>query len=286
MSGSWFRRGGGGDRHEGRPPGATLRGVGRVALWAAVGVLLIRGAEGMFATPDEGKGTSAPAPAGPGQGAEATATSFARAWLEDPDPRALGAYLAEGAHLAKGLAPSETGEVAQAQVLESTNLGAGRWALTVSCDLRDARVLYLAVPIVVPKGGEAAVLGAPSIVAMPAPAGAGPERPRPIAGADAGAIGELVSKFVPAYLSASSTKELSYLLAPGTVVVPLGGSVELVSVGSVEQLGDGEGPRRELIAAARVREPASGANYPTAYRLRVREHDHRWYLAAIEGAVA
>ena len=56
-------------------------------------------------------------------------------------------------------------------------LEAGRWVLTVSCDLRDARTVYLAVPIVRHGAGEAAVIGAPSIVAVPATAGADPERP-------------------------------------------------------------------------------------------------------------
>jgi len=158
--------------------------------------------------------------------------------------------------------------------------------LTVSCDLRDARVVSLAVPVVRPEAGEAAVIGAPSIVAVPATAGADPERPRPIAGPGAKAISELVARFIPAYLSSGESKELSYLLAPGALVVPLAGQVDPVSVGDARQLGDGEGPRRELIAAARVREPASGAVYPVAYRVSVVERTGRWYVAAVEGAVA
>ncbi|MBS1891189.1 MAG: conjugal transfer protein, partial [Actinobacteria bacterium] len=95
-----------------------------------------------------------------------------------------------------------------------------------------------------------------------------------------------VAKFVPAYLSSASSKELSYLVAPGSVVVPLAGGVELLSIGRVDQLGDGEGPRRELIAAVRVREPTSGATYPATYRLSVSERAGRWYVAAVEGALA
>jgi hypothetical protein len=158
--------------------------------------------------------------------------------------------------------------------------------VTVSCELRDARTLYLTVPIVRRGPGEAAVLGAPSIVAMPAPAGADPESPRPIAGPEAGAISELVTKFIPAYLSASNSRELSYLLVPEAEVVPLGGQVELVSIGEVEQLGDGEGPSRDLLATARVQDPADGATYPVTYRLRALRRSGRWYVAAVEGAVA
>lgn len=285
MSGSRFKQKKGGDG-DGRPPVALLRGVGRLALWAAVGLLLIRGAEGLLAAPAAESTAGLAGRSGPGAGAEATAVGFARAWLEDPDPRALATYLAEGAHLGRGTSPSEPGGVAQVQVVKASKLGGGRWVLTVSCDLRDARVLDLAVPIVRHGAGEAAVMGAPSIVAVPAPAGAVRERPRPLAGADAEAIAELVAKFLPEYLSTGGSKELSYLLAPGSVVVPLGGAVELVSAGGVTQLGDGEGPRRELIATTRVREPDSGATYPTAYRLSVIERSGRWYVAAVEGEVA
>jgi hypothetical protein len=264
----------------------VLRGVGRVALWAAVGLLLVRGAEGVLAAPAEETAGAPVGRPGPGEPAEATATGFARAWLEEPDPRALSTYLAGGVHLGRGTAPSEAGQVAQVDVVGSKNLGGGRWVLTVSCDLRDARVLYLAVPIVRRGAGGVVVLGAPSIVAVPATAGADPESPRPVAGPGAAAIDELVAKFLPAYVSSGSSKELSYLLAPGSVVVPLGGGVELLSTGKVDQLGVGEGPRRELIAGVRVREPASGAVYPAAYRLRVVERSGRWYVAAVEGAVA
>lgn len=284
MFASRSKRKGGGDRHEGRPPAAVLRGVGRVALWAAVALLLVRGAGSLLsATAEEAPGRVG-GEAGPGRGAEATAVAFGRAWLEDPDPRALAPYLAEGAHLGRGTAPSEAGQVAQAEVSGAEALGGGRWALTVSCDLRDARFLTLAVPVSAPRGGEAAVLGAPSIVATPAPAGATTESPRPLAGPDADAIGELVSKFIPAYLSAGSSKALSYIVAPGSLVVPLGGALESVSVGRVDQLGDGEGPRRELTVAARVREPSSGGVYPADYRLRVQERAGRWYVGAVEGA--
>ncbi|MBS1891864.1 MAG: hypothetical protein JST59_11265, partial [Actinobacteria bacterium] len=173
-----------------------LASVGRVALWAAVALLLVRGAEGVLAPPaEEGAGASVSRP-GPGEAAEALAAGFARAWLEDPDPRSLSAYLAEGVHLGKGTTPSEPGQVAQADVVHGKNLGGGGWVLTVSCDLRDARTLYLAVPIVRSGAGEAAVLGAPSIVAVPATAGADPERPRPLVGPGAEEISELVAKFV------------------------------------------------------------------------------------------
>jgi hypothetical protein len=270
-----------------RPTGAALRPVGRVALWAVLTILLIRGGAALLESPERSPAEVDRVRAvGPGQAAEALAIGFARTYLESPSPNDLRAYLAEGAHLDAGRRPHAGGEVAQVEVVRSTPLGAGRWVLTVSCDLRDARTLDLAVPIVRQESGEAAALGAPSIVAVPALAGADPERPRPIAGRGAGAIGELVSKFIPAYVSAGKTSELSYLLAPGANVVPLGGALEVASVAHARQLGGGEGAEREIVVGVELRDPASGAIYPLTYRLQVAERARRWYVAAVEGAVA
>lgn len=262
-----------------------VRSAGRLAIWVAIGLLLVRGAVATFAAPQR---SEVRLTAGAGDEAvAATAERFARLYLEEPDPKVLGPYLAAGARIGAGRPPSAEGaEVAQADVVETTRVGGGRVVVTVSCELRDARTLYLAVPIVRHGHGEVAVLGAPSIVAMPAPAGADPESPRPLAGPEAGAIGELVAKFIPAYLSADSSRQLSYLLTPEAAVVPLGGELGLVSVGHVRQLGEGEGPRRDLLVEVRVRDPIAGATYPLTYRLKVLRRAGRWYVAAVEGAVA
>ncbi|HEX4307198.1 MAG TPA: conjugal transfer protein [Solirubrobacterales bacterium] len=270
-----------------RPIGTVLRPLGRAALWVVVVILLVRGAAALLAAPESESTLSPDRAAGPGRAAEALAVGFARTYLESPTPAALGPFLAEGAHVAAGRGPSAPGaEVGQAGVLRASDLGGGRWVLTVFCDLRDARSLDLAVPIVRRGAGEVAVLGAPSIVAAPAPAGADPERPRPLAGPEAGAIGELVAKFIPAYVSARDGRALSYLLAPGARVVPLGGALDVVSVGRAEQLGDGEGPRRELLVGTRLKEPSGGTVYPASYRLQVVRRSGRWYVATVEGAVS
>jgi hypothetical protein len=271
-----------------RPRAAILRSVGRVALWAVLAILLIRGGAAILEPAGGTPPTSSASPisTGAGQTADSLAAGFARAYLESPSPTAFAPYLAEGVHLDPGHPPAEAGAVAQAEVVRSASLGGDRWVLTVSCDLRDSRVLNLAVPIVRKRAGEAAVIGAPSIVAVPAPAGASPERPRPIAGAGAGAIEELAAKFLPAYAKATRSSELSYLVSPGAAIVPMGGSLELVSTGRVRQVEDGEGPSRELLVAARLRDPASGVTYPLIYRLQAVERSRRWYVTAVEGAVA
>ncbi len=274
-----------GGRRQGNEAPRGLRATGRLAIWAAIGVLLVRGALALFAPPEQPE--VAVKAGGTDDVVAATAERFARLYLEDPDPKALRPYLAAGAVIGAGRPPSAEGaEVAQADVLDTADLGDGRVVVTVSCELRDSRTLYLTVPIVRRGAGEAAVLGAPSIVAMPEPAGADPESPRPIAGPDAEAIGELVAKFVPAYVSVGSSKELAYLLTPEAVVVPLGGELELASVDDVEQLGGGEGAARDLLVAAQLKDPVGGGTYPVTYRLRVLRRSGRWYVAEVEGAVA
>jgi hypothetical protein len=238
----------------------VLRAVGRVAIWVLVGVLLVRGL-GAVLSP---RGVSTPtAPvATTDQASSAFAVRFARTYLADPG-------------------------VAQAEVAATQQLGGGREILTVACELRDARTLYLAVPISRSAAGEVAVLGAPWMVAAPSEAGVALERPRPIAGSDAVAIGALVEKFIPAYVSARSPGDLSYLLAPGAAVVPLAGSLELLGVpGTARQLGDGEGgPRRTVVVACRLRDSASGAVYRLAYRLALIRRN-RWYVEGVEGALS
>ncbi len=161
-------------------------------------------------------------------------------------------------------------QVEQAEVAAVRDLGDRQAIVTVACELDDARTLYLAVPIVREDAAEVAALGVPAVVAGPAGVGASVEPPRPVAGPDAGAIAELVRRFLPAYLSAASPGDLSYLLAPGAAVTPPGGGFELVAVASVKQVGSGEGARRTVIATARVRDAASGAVVPLAYRLAAR----------------
>jgi Conjugative transposon protein TcpC len=265
---------------------SLLRSVGRIAIWTTVALLLIRGLGAVLAKPQESAPDLAQESAPADRASDAFAVRFARTYLSDPSPRALSPFLAEGARVGWGLAPVGHGSaVAQAEVTAVKQLGGGRAVLTVACELRDARTLYLAVPISRSGAGEVAVLGAPWIVAAPSVAGVAAERPRPIAGPDGAAIGALVAKFLPAYVSARSPDGLSYLLAPGAAIVPLAGSLELLGVpGAAAQLGDGEGRRRSVVVAARLRDPGSGAVYRLAYRLALVKRE-RWYVEAVEGTL-
>jgi hypothetical protein len=272
---------------ESRTLAAALRSAGRVALWALVALLLVRGATAILSPPSERQPAARRDKAPADTASAAFAIRFARTYLEAPSREALAPFLAAGAQVGTGRPPSARGaQVAQAEVVHFSVLGDGRAVITVACELRDSRTLYLAVPIVRFRAGEVAALGAPSIVAVPAVAGADPERPQPPAGSEGGAIRALVAKFLPAYLAAGDESDLRYYLAPGASVIPLGGAVKPAGVSGVTQLGATEGGRRQVIAFVRVEEPSSGATYPLAYRLALVRRAGRWYVAAVEGAVA
>lgn len=264
---------------------SLLPPVGRVAIWVVLALLLVRGLGAVLSQPQESVPAGGAARSAGDQASAALAVGFARTYLDDPSPRALAPFLAEGARVGGGHAPDGAG-VAQAEVGATQRLGGGREILTVACELRDGRALYLAVPISRSGAGEVAVTGAPWVVAAPSTAGVVAERPRPLAGLEAGAIRTLAAKFLPVYLSARSARDLSYLLAPGASVTPLAGELEPVgSAGSVAQLGDGEGRRRVVVVTGRFRDAATGTVYRLAYRLRVVRRN-RWYVEAVEGGLS
>jgi hypothetical protein len=268
-----------------RSVGSTLRAVGRVVLWALVGLLLMRGVSGVLSEPRRDGSAAADRSSLTDPATAAFAIRFARAYLTEASPQALAPYLAPGV---SAPAPAGTGTIAQveqAEVAAVRDLGDRQAIVTVACELDDARTLYLAVPIVREGAAEVAALGVPALVAGPAGVGARVEGPRPLAGPDPGEIADLVGRFLPAYLTAASPGDLSYLLAPGATVTPLGGGFELVALASVKQLGDDEGPRRTVIATARVRDAESGAVIPLVYRLRLLHRD-RWYVEQVEGALS
>lgn len=264
--------------------GAALRGAGRVTLWALVGLLLVRGVLATAAGP-RAEAPAAPRESGGAQAETAFAIRFARAYLNDPTSPALGGYLAEGASIGAARPPRSAGAVLQAEVSATEELGGGKKVLTVACELRDSRTLYLAVPIAGLEAGEVAATGAPWLVAAPAAAGVRVDQPRPLAGEDAGEIAALVRRFLPAYVESPAAGDLSYFLAPGSAIEPLGGELRFISVAAIGQLGSGEGRRRTVLARARVEDLPSRAVYPLAYRLDLLG-GARWYVAGVEGEIS
>lgn len=260
-----------------------LRRIGRVALWALVALLLIRGTESVLSPTPEPPQAPAGAKGSPlGQASSAFAVGFARAYLAEPSLRNLSDRFAEGVTPRAGAGTSGR-EVAQAEVAQTQRLGGEQVIVTVACELLGGRVLYLAVPIVRDSAGEVAALGAPSLVAAPETAGLEAERTQPLSGADAGAIGELVDRFLAAYVSTSEPADLSYYVVPGTSVTPIGG-LRLVGTPHVREPGDEGGPDRTVVASVRARDEASDVTYFLSYRLELVRRE-RWYVGAVEGAL-
>jgi hypothetical protein len=270
-----------------RTAGSVLRGAGRVALWALICLLLVRGVIATAAS-RQAEAPAHPRESGIGQAEQAFAIRFARAYLADPSAPALSSYLAEGVRLGRGTGAGAGQVVGQAEVASVKKLGGGRAILTVACELRDSRTVYLAVPTArasSSSAGGVAAGGAPWIVAAPGSAGAEADRPRPLAGAEAGQIAALARRFARAYVKSVSPGELAYLLAPGSEVAPLDGAFRFVSTASVGQLGSGEGASRLVVVGVRVEDPRSGAIYPLAYRLRLIRGE-RWYVTGVQGAIS
>ncbi|HET9162612.1 MAG TPA: conjugal transfer protein [Solirubrobacterales bacterium] len=260
-----------------------LRRIGRVALWALVALLLIRGTESVLSPAPEPPQAPAGAKGSPlGQASTAFAVGFARAYLAEPSLRNPSDHFAEGVTPNAGGGTSGR-EVAQAEVAQTRRLSGGRAIVTVACELLGGRVLYLAVPIVRDSAGEVAALGAPSLVAAPETAGLETERTQPLSGADAGAIGELVDRFLAAYASTSEPADLSYYVAPGTSVTPIGG-LRLIGTPNVREPQDEGGPDRTVIASVRAHDEASDVTYFLSYRLELVRHE-RWYVSGVEGAL-
>ena len=268
-----------------RTLGAALRSVGRVALWTLVALLLAKGGAAVLGGPSK-QVAGAPPSAAADPATSSFSVRFARTYLSGASARELTPLLAPG--VSEQATPGAIGAdvpVEQVEVADVRDLGAGRAIVTVACELGGARTLYLAVPIVRERAGEVAALGAPAVVAGPAGVARSATRPQPLVGPPASAIADLARRFLPAYLSASEPGDLSYLLAPGARVTPLGGALRLLALGAVEQEGDGEGARRTVIATARVREASGGATLRLAYRIEVVRRG-RWYVDGVEGALS
>lgn len=268
---------------DGRTVSSALRAAGRVALWALVALLLVEGASGVLASPEQERARTGRAdtvdPA-----TSAFAVRFTRAYLSGSSQQELTPLLVPGAEAP--VFPGSKIDVNQAEVAAIDDLGAGEAIVTVSAELGDARTLYFAVPTVRASAGGVAALGVPALVAGPPGVGEPVEAPQPLAGADAGEIADLARRFLPVYISAASTEEVSYLLAPGSAVTPPGGGLAVQEVYRVKQLGSGEGPRRTVVAEARVRDSVTSSTLALAYRLEVTRADGRWYVQRVEGALA
>jgi hypothetical protein len=278
------------DRRPGaRTVGAALRGAGRVALWALIALVLVRGLGDVLAGPRTGAASSAAEQESgfTSDQARALAVAFARVYVSRPTAGALAPYLARGLTEQLRRSSAASGErVLQATVAGVEPLGSDRALVSVACELAGAgnRVLYLAVPLARDPSGSLSVSGLPSFVPPPPMGQAQGEEAQRLAGPGSAQIRRLAQRFLAAYLSRGRAGALSYLVAPGAHLTPLGLGLRLIGVAGVGQAGSGSEPGRQtVLVRARVQEAASSATYPVAYRLELVRSD-RWYVAAVEGA--
>lgn len=255
--------------------GPRVRAVGRLALWALVVVVLIRGLGAIVDPPDETNPATGNAAARTvDDRIAAFAVRLARNYFTDP--RGVAHHGKPGT----GSKVSGSG-VAQAEVVGAQPIAAGESVVTVACELVSGQVRNLAIPIH-QESGEITVLGAPYLVAGPSSPGFESERGAPVSGADAEEITKLATRFIGAYASTGRPADLVYFVAPGSEVRPLGG-FDLVGEPDVAQLDDGE-TTRTVAARVRLKDQATGVAYPLRYRLDLVKRQ-RWFVAGVQGTI-
>ncbi len=258
-----------------------------------VGLIFIRGLGAVAAGPPKPV-AAAPATATtsqyPDADAEAFAVRFTRAYLtwqsgdEARYVRMVGSFFSSDVRdrAAASLPRRGPGQVvAQATVARSKDLGSGRALITVASQLAGGRWTYLTVPVARDSQGGLDVFALPALSAPP-PAGSAPALASdPLTDADASEIQALVQRFLTAYVSGQDPSGLAYLVAPGITIAGMPSGLALGSVDQVGQLGR-SGGRMTVEADVHVRDTASRASYPLAYRLDLVRTD-RWYVTGVEG---
>jgi hypothetical protein len=141
------------------------------------------------------------------------------------------------------------------------------------------RIVRLTVPIARDAHRGLVVYDLPSLAPAPQRAGVGPSAGAPILGSERAAIGDVLTRFLRAYVSGDRAA-LAYLVPPGTRVAATSGGFELLDVGSLTSSGAAAGRTRWVLATVHVRDGVSRASYTLRYRVRLVRRD-RWYVAAI-----
>jgi hypothetical protein len=270
--------------------------AGRVLLWLAVLLVLIRGLDGIAnarhgASRVPSVSGQTTAEAWPDDAARAFAVQFATAYVTHAPGADPAAYARRvdgfaSAELADQLAPAfDRGAPAQAVqaaiVAGIVRLDGRRALITVAATLttgggQGAR--WLTVPIARDDRGGLVVYDLPSFAAGPARAAGGPVQGDPLFGPDSGAITDVVNRFLRAYL-VGDTGALAYLVAPGTRIAATTGGLRLLDVDAIETVPAAAGGR-VLLIAVRARDLVSRVTYALRYRVQLVRRD-RWYVAAI-----
>jgi hypothetical protein len=258
-----------------------LKGIGRVALWCVVALLLVRGAADLMATaerPPPANATGAPAAAWPDDEARAFAVDFARAYLTSGSD--VAAFAAP--ELAATIAPEyrEPQAVEAATVARTAAIDARHALVTVAVTL-ESGTRHLAVPVGRDDAGGLAVYDLPALAPPPARAHLTAPAGEPLTGTDRVQIEAVLERFFEAYL-AGRTDELEYLSPAGTRLGALAQEHELVGLPSLSQTAPATSDdEKDVLATVRARDVETRAVYALRYRLRLVRAD-RWYVAAID----
>ena len=223
------------------------------------------------------------------QASTALAVRFARTYVEHPSPGALAPFLAEGARVGGGRqGAGVASRVAQAEVRRDSKTW--RRPGDPHRRLRAPRRAHRFIsPSRSPARGRErwrlrARPGWSRRRARPGSPPSGPGRsPAPTPRAIRSLVDEVHARLPRGALGPGTSPTC---WRPGASVVPLAGSLELLGApGAVSQLGDGEGARRTVVVACRLRDPSSRAVYRLAYRLGVIKRN-RWYVESVEGGLS
>ena len=275
-------------------PSSVLAGFGRLALWLAIGFVLVRGVGAVLDT------SATRGPAGvrasavqvwPDDEAQAFAVSFTRAYLSfsSADPagyaRALAPFVSDevAASVVPRFAPGGPTQVLQsASVARVARVDAGRALVTVAAAVAsagDVSARYVTVPVARDGAGGLVVYDLPSLSAPPGHATVADVETESLAPGDEAAIGDVLTRFLRAFL-AGRAADLEYFVPAGVHIGALAQRYELVGVDSLAQLGAGSPHARTVLIAVRARDAGTGAVYALRYRVRMVRRD-RWYVAAI-----
>lgn len=277
--------------------GQLARTGGRVALWALIALLLLRGLGDLVS--DAERQPSAPSSEEidfPGPSEQAFAVRVAGLYLGGEalgsagGPPALDSVLASG--LRGRFAPATAGKGATPSVAEATvsgvkPIGADRAVVTVACVLRGpgrSPVRYVAVPVARDPRGGLVAYDLPSLVAGPPAGDVEVAEPAPLSGPDASEIDRLVRRFLGAYLAGADRAGLALFVAPDVTVGSVGAGLELAGVSEIGQLETSDPSRLLISATAEVRDTRSGVTYPARYRIEL-VRGERLYVESIEGEV-
>jgi hypothetical protein len=290
-----LRGGLGGSVVTGRSPRELLAALGRLTLWLAVTVVLVRGIAGTFTGE---RPTSAPrvsraaqAVPWPDDAARAFAVEFVSAYLTHSPADEPGAYTTAleafaSPELVSQLAPRfdehEPREAVRlAAVARAIRVDDGRALVTVAATVAGPSVArrVVTVPIARDTDGGLVVYDLPSFASSPPRAEAGAPELEPLLGAERAAIVDVLTPFLRAYLAGDSAA-LAYLTPPDVRIAAAAGRWELVELTSVSATGPATREGRVVLATVQARDVRSRASYALRYRVRLVRRD-RWYVADI-----